>query len=240
MRLYNGDCIEVMGQFENRSIDMILTDLPYGTTKNSWDKKIPMEKLWGQFDRIIKDHGAIVMFAQTPFDKLLGASRIDLLKYEWIWMKHQGTGHLNAKKMPMKKHENILVFYKKPPVYHPQMTEGMPYVAVNRSHSSNYGTQRTVVSVNDGHRYPTSILEFKSDRGLHPTQKPVALCEYLIRTYTDEHDTVLDCCMGCGTTGVACQRAGREFIGIESDPHYFELASKRLLDATASSNPGKR
>lgn len=230
MKLYNGDCIEIMGRLENRSIDMILTDLPYGTTKNGWDRLIPIDKLWAQFERIIKDRGAIVLFAQTPFDKLLGASRIELLKYEWVWLKCHATGHLNAKKMPMKKHENILVFCKKTPVYHPQMAKGTPYIALNRSHSSNYGPQRTVMTRNDGQRYPTSVLAFKSDRGLHPTQKPVALCEYLIRTYTDEGDTVLDCCMGSGTTGVACRNANRNFIGIERDEAFFLAASKRLRE----------
>lgn len=217
-----------MAQLAAHSIDMIFTDLPYGTTRNKWDVKIPLDKLWEQFLRLIKDDGAIVLFAQTPFDKILGASQLKLLKYEWIWVKRQGSGHLNAKKMPLKRHENLLVFYKKLPTYNPQMTEGKPYISKSSSKSSNYDKQRTVVTINDGVRYPSSILEFKSDKGLHPTQKPVALCEYLIKTYTNAGDTVLDCCMGSGTTGVACMNTGREFIGIESSEKYFTTACQRL------------
>lgn len=229
--LYNDDCLCVMRNMASQSVDMILTDLPYGTTRNKWDKPIPLDKLWTEFERIIKDRGAIVLFAQTPFDKMLGASNPKLLKYEWIWVKRQGSGHLNAKKMPLKRHENILVFYKHTPKYNPQMTEGKAYTAKSGRASENYDKQKSVFTVNNGTRYPTSILEFNSEKGLHPTQKPVALCEYLIRTYTDEGDTVLDCCMGSGTTGVACRRLNREFIGIEKDAEMYEIAKQRIEEA---------
>ena len=231
MKLYNDDCFCVMRNMPSRSVDMILTDLPYGTTRNEWDRPLPLDKLWTEFERIIKDRGAIVLFAQTPFDKILGASNPKLLKYEWIWVKRQGSGHLNAKKMPLKRHENLLVFYKKLPKYNPQMTEGKAYTIKSGRASANYGEQKTVVTENSGMRYPTSVLEFNSDKGLHPTQKPVALCEYLIRTYTDEGDTVFDCCMGSGTTGVACRRLNREFIGIEKNAKMYAIAKQRIAEA---------
>ena len=233
MKLYNDDCFCVMRNMPSRSVDMILTDLPYGTTRNEWDRPLPLDKLWTEFERIIKDRGAIVLFAQTPFDKILGASNPKLLKYEWIWVKRQGSGHLNAKKMPLKRHENLLVFYKKLPKYNPQMTEGKAYTAQSGRASNNYGKQKSTLTVNNGTRYPTSILEFKSEKGLHPTQKPVALCEYLIKTYTDEGDTVLDCCMGSGTTGVASCKLNREFIGIEMEQQYFDLSLKRISESMA-------
>ena len=228
MKLYNADCFDVMDLLPGESVDMVLTDLPYGTTRNKWDTPLPLDKLWSRLLRIIKPNGAIVLFAQTPFDKILGASNIKLLRYEWIWVKRQGSGHLNAKKMPLKRHENLLVFYKKPPKYNPQMTVGKPYFAKSGRASTNYDVQKTVYTVNSGTRYPTSVLEFNSEKGYHPTQKPVTLCEYLICTYTDEGETVLDCCMGSGTTGVACRRLNREFIGIEKDADIFKIAKKRI------------
>ena len=210
------------------SVDMILCDLPYGTTRNKWDSIIPLDDLWGHYKRIIKKNGAIVLFAQTPFDKVLGASNLEMLKYEWVWQKENGTGFLNAKKMPMKIHENILVFYQELPTYNPQMRTGFkPYTQKSGRGSSNYGEQVSVVTENSGERYPIDVLEFPRDKGkLHPTQKPVALLEYLIRTYTDEGDTVMDNCMGSGSTGVACVNTRRNFIGIELDPNYFETAKK--------------
>ena len=231
MRLYQGDCLEIMPSIKQKSVDMVLCDLPYGRTRNKWDTQIPLDKLWAEFDRIVKDNGVIVLFAQTPFDKQLGSSNLKLLKYEWIWVKKQGSGHLNANKMPLKRHENILVFYKKLPKYHPQMTKGKAYTAISGRSSSNYNQQRSVTTINEGTRYPTSILEFKSEKGMHPTQKPVALCEYLIRTYTDEGDVVLDCCMGSGTTGVASCNLNREFIGIEKEQKYFYLSQKRIKES---------
>ena len=235
IQLYQGDCLEEMKNIPDKSVDMVLCDLPYGTTQNKWDSIIPLEPLWEQYKRIIKDNGAIVLFAQTPFDKVLGASNLKMLKYEWIWEKQQGTGFLNAKKMPLKKHENILVFYKKLPVYNPQMI-GNEIRTIKRNKNGkttdNYGKftydeQSTYVG-----RYPTSILSFDRDKNkLHPTQKPVALLEYLIKTYTNEGEIVLDNCMGSGSTGVACININRKFIGIELEEKYFEMAKNRIEEA---------
>lgn len=212
----------------DKSVDMILCDLPYGTTRNKWDSIIPLESLWDQYKRVIKDNGAILLTAQTPFDKVLGVSNLKMLKYEWIWNKSSGTGHLNAKKMPMKNHENVLVFYKKLPTYNPQMTKGKPYTQKSGRASSNYNPQERVITINEGLRYPLTIQRFNNEKGLHPTQKPVALFEYLIKTYTNEGETVLDNCMGSGTTGVACKNLNRNFIGMELDETYFEIAKNRI------------
>lgn len=228
-KLLQGDCLELMENIPDKSIDMILCDLPYGTTKNKWDSVIDLESLWGGYRRIIKDNGAIVLFAQTPFDKVLGNSNLKMLKYEWIWEKHMATGHLNAKKMPMKAHENILVFYKKLPIYNPQFTEGKPYIVNRGNDSSNYGKQRATTTINNGFRYPRDIVKFKHDKEkLHPTQKPVELLEYLIKTYTNENMLVLDNCMGSGSTGIACLNTNRRFIGIELDENYFQIAQDRI------------
>lgn len=225
-----GDCLELMKDIHDKSIDMILCDLPYGTTKNKWDSVINLDLLWKQYERIIKDNGCIILFAQTPFDKVLGTSNLKLLKYEWIWQKDNGTGFLNAKKMPLKLHENILVFYKNTPTYNPQMRKGFkPYSQKSGRGSSNYGEQIRVITENDGTRYPVDIVEFKRDKNkLHPTQKPVALLEYLIKTYTNEGNLVLDNCMGSGSTGVACKNLNRSFIGIELDENYFNIAKERI------------
>jgi len=171
--LQQGDCLELMKNIPDKSIDMILCDLPYGTTRNKWDTVIDLESLWGSYRRIVKDRGAIVLFAQTPFDKVLGNSNLKMLRYEWIWEKHIPTGFLNAKKMPLKAHENILVFYKNLPVYNPQFTEGKPYISRCSGHSSNYDKQKdNVIIINDGYRYPRDIVKFKQDKEkLHPTQK---------------------------------------------------------------------
>jgi site-specific DNA-methyltransferase (adenine-specific) len=232
IELWHGDCLELMNDIPDESVDMILCDLPYGTTRNKWDKCIPLEKLWQEYKRVTKKNGAIVLFAQTPFDKVLGASNIAMLKYEWIWEKSQGTGHLNAKKMPMKSHENILVFYRRLPTYNPQWECGLPYAKTHSLHSTNYGKQKdNVVSISDGRRYPKDVLRFgkgETDKHLHPTQKPVALLEYLIKTYTNSGDTVLDNCMGSGSTGVACVNTNRFFIGIELDDEYFNIAKQRI------------
>lgn len=231
--LRQGDCIELMSKLPNKSIDMILCDLPYGTTKNKWDCVIDLKQLWSQYERLIKDNGCICLFAQTPFDKVLGNSNLKLLKYEWIWQKESGTGFLNANKMPLKIHENILVFYKKLPIYNPQMREGFkPYKCKRGSHSSNYGDyEQGYVTESDGKRFPIDIIEFKRDKEkLHPTQKPVSILEYLIKTYTNENMLVLDNCMGSGSTGVACLNTNRKFIGFELDKEYFEIAKKRIED----------
>ena len=231
IKLIRGDCLERMKEIPDGSVDMVLCDLPYGTTQNKWDSIIPLSELWEQYERIIKDNGAIALTAQTPFDKVLGVSNLRLLRYEWIWRKPSGTGHLNAKKMPMKNHENVLVFYKKLPTYNPQMTVGKPYTQKSGRASSNYNPQSSVVTVNTGNRYPLSVLDFATDKSLHPTQKPIALMEYLIRTYTNEGDVVLDNCMGSGTTGVACVNTNRNFIGIELDEGYFKIAQDRISTA---------
>lgn len=228
-----GDCLELMKDIPDRSIDMVLCDLPYGTTRNKWDSVIPLNKLWEQYERIIKDNGAIVLFSQMPFSAELVHSNLKLFKYEWIWQKDNGTGFLNAKKMPLKIHENILVFYKKLPLYNPQMRTGFkPYKCKQGRHSTNYGAyEQGHITESNGERYPIDIIEFKKDSGLHPTQKPVALLEYLIKTYTNEGETVLDNCMGSGSTGVACINTNRNFIGYELDEKYFEIAKKRINEA---------
>lgn len=212
---------------------MILTDLPYGSTKNKWDSVIPLDRLWDSYNRVIKDNGAIVLFSQMPFTATLVNSNQKMFRYEWIWQKEMGTGFLNAKKMPLKIHENICVFYKKLPIYHPQMRTGFkPYSIKQGSDSSDYGDYHRVITVNDGERYPVDILTFQRDKTrIHPTQKPIMLCEYLINTYTDIGDVVLDTCMGSGTTGVAALNTKRNFIGYELDEKYYEIAKERIEKA---------
>ena len=225
-----GNCLELMKDIPDKSIDMILCDLPYGTTRNKWDSIIDLKKLWVQYERIIKDDGAIVLFSQMPFTAELVHSNLNLFKYEWIWQKENGTGFLNAKKMPLKIHENIEIFYKKTPTYNPQMRKGFkPYSQMSGRGSSNYGEQIRVQTINEGERYPIDIIEFKRDKEkLHPTQKPVELLEYLIRTYTNESEIVLDNAMGSGSTGVACINTNRNFIGIELDENYYKIACERI------------
>lgn len=247
--LMKGDCLERMKEIESGSVDMILADPPYGTTQCKWDSVIPLAPMWEQLKRIIKPNGAIVLMAQTPFDKVLGASNLPMLKYEWIWEKTAATGHLNAKKAPMKAHENalvfsddpethenMLVFYGKQPTYNPHMTHGHePTNSFTKSDDADGECYGKTVSVSGGgstSRYPRSVQIFKSDKqklSLHPTQKPVALMEYLIKTYTNEGETVLDFTAGSGTTGVAARNLNRKFIGIEMDEHYFEVAKGRIL-----------
>ncbi|MDF9611871.1 site-specific DNA-methyltransferase [Bacillus cereus] len=229
--IYNEDCLEGMRRIPDKSIDMILCDLPYGTTQNKWDSIIPLDKLWEQYTRIIKDDGAIVLTAQTPFDKVLGAANLKMLKYEWIWRKNKATGHLNAKKMPMKEHENVLVFYKKLPTYNAQglIKKDVPTIRKGGSgNGTNYG-KSDKDAIQEYGNYPKSCIEFPMDTGtFHPTQKPVALFEYLIKTYTNEGETVLDNCMGSGTTAIACMNTNRNFIGFELDREYFEKATQRI------------
>lgn len=236
-----GDCLELMKEIPDESIDMILCDLPYGTTKNKWDSVIPLNKLWKSYERIIKDNGAIVLFSQMPFSAELVHSNLKLFKYEWIWRKDNGTGFLNAKKMPLKIHENILVFYKKLPLYNPQMRTGFkPYKCKQGRHSTNYGAyEQGHITESNGERYPIDIIKFKKDSGLHPTQKPVELLEYLIKTYTNENETVLDNCMGSGSTGVACINTNRDFIGYELNEEYFNIAQNRLREAWKEKHKNK-
>ena len=232
IELIKGDCLQVLSGIPDKSIDMICADLPYGTTRCKWDTLIDLQALWQHYKRIIKDNGAIVLHAQTPFDKVLGASNLPMLRYEWIWEKGTATGHLNAKKAPMKAHENILVFYKKLPKYRPVKTVGHRPVNAfyTRKTGDCYGTAETVTSGGGStERYPRSVLRMPVENNtLHPTQKPLALIEYLVRTYTDEGDTVLDNCMGSGTTGVACKKLNRQFIGIELTDNYFAIAKERI------------
>lgn len=229
-----GDCLELLPMMKPHSVDMVLCDLPYGTTRNKWDSVLPLEELWLEYWRVVKPDGAIVLTAQAPFDKILGASEIRFLKYEWIWQKGKATGHLNAKKQPMKAHENILVFYRSQCTYNPQMRQGEPYKAGRgKSNDKNYGSYgRERNDSPDGRRYPRSVLDFPGvSTPQHPTQKPLALMEYLIRTYTNEGETVLDNTMGSGTTGVACVNSRRNFVGFEKDESYFLIASDRIREA---------
>lgn len=227
--LYQGDCLEIMKQIPDKSVDMILCDLPYGTTACKWDTIIPFDKLWEQYNRVIKDNGAIVLFGSEPFSSALRMSNIKNYKYDWVWNKKQTGNPFLAKKQPLKIHENIMVFNTL--FYKPIMRIGKMRTK-GGSKESNIkvfgGTDKTQNNI----YYPTSILDIPNcankSKKLHPTQKPVALCEYLIKTYTNENDTVLDNCMGSGTTGVACKHLNRNFIGIELDPHYFEIAKNRI------------
>lgn len=231
-----GDCLELMKEIPDGSIDMILCDLPYGTTQCKWDAVIPFESLWSHYTRIIKNNGVIALFADEPFSANLVHSNLKLYRYELIWQKEQGTDFLNANRKPLKAHEKIQIFYKKQPVYNKQLTDGKPYRAVNSGKKSTncYGSFRMGYFKSMGDkRNPVSVLKFNRERGLHPTQKPVALLEYLVKTYTNEGETVLDNCMGSGSTGVACINTGRRFIGMELDPQYFEIAEKRIAEAAA-------
>jgi site-specific DNA-methyltransferase (adenine-specific) len=236
LQLYQGDCLEVMKQIPDKSVDMILCDLPYQKTQNHWDKVIPFDELWNEYKRIIKDNGAIVLFGQSNFTAELICSNLKMYRYSLIWEKTKAGGFLNANRMPLQAHEDIVVFYKKLPIYNPQMMDGKPYVkkAVTNGDGGNYGKFERVgkVNVNSGTRYPRSVIRFANDNhnSLHPTQKPVELLEYLIKTYTNEGDTVLDNCMGSGSTGVAAKNLNRDFIGIELDENYFEIAKSRILD----------
>ena len=232
----NAECLEHMADLPDGKFDMVLADLPYGTTNCKWDTVIDLGALWKEYSRL--SSGPVVLFAQTPFDKVLGASNLKELRYEWIWEKTSATGHLNAKKMPMKAHENILVFYKNRPTYNPQKTcNHIRKAATKKGDGSEiYGTQRMDgLRYDSTERYPRSVITFKSDKqlsNLHPTQKPVDLCRYMIRTYTNPGDVVLDNTMGSGTTGVAAIAEGRGFYGIEIDPDYFSIAEDRILEAT--------
>lgn len=233
IKLLQGNCLELMKDIPDGSVDMILCDLPYGITKCKWDSVIPFDVLWEQYNRVIKDNGAIVLFAQGVFTHKLAMSNIAHYKYEWIWRKSFATGFLNSKRIPLRAHENILVFYKKPPTYNPQFTQGKPYKTKNGALSPVYDENfASVETVSDGRRYPIDVLDFKIEKGLHPTQKPVALLEYLIKTYTNEGETVMDNCMGSGSTGVACVNTNRNFIGMELDKTYFDVAKERIENET--------
>jgi site-specific DNA-methyltransferase (adenine-specific) len=223
-----------MNNIPEKSIDMILTDLPYGSTQCKWDVVIPFEKLWNQYSRIIKDNGAIVLFGTEPFSSILRLSNLKHYKYDWIWDKVKGTGFLNAKSQPMRNHELISVFYKKQCTYNPIKTHGHNKKRSYRGkhlQSDVYGEMENGCQYDSTERYPRSIQVFSTDiqkSALHPTQKPLALCEYLIKTYTNENDLVLDSCIGSGTTAIACINTGRNYIGYEKDKKYFDISKERI------------
>jgi len=251
IKLYNGDCFEVMNNIEDHSIDMIFTDLPYATTNNSWDFMIDLDRLWAHYKRVIKKNGCIALWAQAPFSHILAVSNLKWYRYEWIIEKTRATGHLNANKMPMKAHENVLlfsegdglpetvqIFYNKLPTYNPQKTTGHKPVNNYIKHSdnsSNYGAvSNGICGGGQTDRYPRDVLHFSWDTqklALHPTQKPLDACLYFVRTYTDEGDTLLDSCMGSGTIGVACKELNRNFIGIELDENNFYIANNRIINS---------
>ena len=231
--LMHGDCLEKMKSIPSQSVDLILTDPPYGTTKCKWDSVIDFVLMWAELKRIIKPNGAILLFGAEPFSSLLRASNIKDFRYDWIWEKTQATGFLNAKFQPLRAHEIISVFYAKKPTFNPQKTKGHKRKQSARTDidSECYGKALKRYEYDSEERYPRSIQIFNSDKqkeSLHPTQKPVALLEYLIKTYSNEGETVLDFTMGSGSTGVACMNTRRNFIGIEQDNGYFATATERL------------
>ena len=253
--LLNGDCLKMMKEIPDNSIDMVLCDLPYGTSASSWDKKLPMNDLWNEYKRIIKHNRAIVLFSQQPFTSLLITSNIEMWKYNWIWEKDNGTNFMNSHFCPLKITEDICVFGNGATsfvkngenlIYNPQFSKGKPYSIISGNQKSNSAVVRGgkggrddvggYKTESDGKRYPKNLIKFNRDKDkLHPTQKPVSLCEYLIQTYTNEGDVVLDNCMGSGTTGIACLNTNRKFIGMELDDTYFEIAKKRIEEADIKS-----
>jgi len=237
-KVYNEDCIGDNGMclIEDKSIDMILCDLPYGTTRNKWDVIIPFDKLWEQYERVVKDNGAIVLTSSQPFTTKLINSKMNLFKYIWVWDKKNPTGFLNAKKRPLSRTEDVCVFYKKQPTYNPIMEErGKPRKKggyVKGTGTENYGDFNSVESFNNTY-YPTNLIEISNanrKEKVHPTQKPVALFEYLIQTYTNEGDIILDNCMGSGTTAIASINTNRDYIGFELDNTYYNLANERISE----------
>ncbi len=237
IELIQGDCLVKMKYIPDKSIDMILCDLPYGTTACSWDSLISFDKLWEQYNRICKKTSPIVLFGQEPFSSMLRLSNIDSWKYDWYWEKERLTNISQVKKRAGKTIETISVFYRKQCIYNPQMSKHHGKLRSNKVKNGKMGIltdsgEKKVFEYNDtGFRYPTQLLTFQRDclkSNLHPTQKPVLLCEYLVKTYTNEGDTVLDSCMGSGTTGISCQNLRRNFIGIELDPKYFMIAENRI------------
>lgn len=237
-RFYKGDCLELMQEIPAGSVDMILCDLPYGQTHNKWDSVIPFEPLWEQYCRVIKDNGAIVLFAQGMFTAQLMASNSDRWRYNLIWEKTTPTGFLNANKMPLRAHEDICVFYKRLPTYNPQKTQGHERKVSKAAHkkgckqSTNYGYV-AAHSYESTERHPRSVLKFSTDKqtcSIHPTQKPVAICEYLIKTYTNPGELVLDNTAGSATTGIACLNTDRDYILIEKDEQIYAAGFERLRE----------
>ena len=234
MKLLNGDCLELMSNIPSKSVDLILCDLPYGMTDCKWDNVIPFDKLWTLYYNVIKDNGAIVLFSAQPFTTRLIYSNLKHFRYCWYWKKNNATGGIFCKYQPMRCIEDICVFYKKMPTYNPQGLKKLEQVRISQPRSQGVYSKKKNPSIQTHTGYPKHFLEFDNsisgNKRLHPTQKPVKLLEYLIKTYTDEGDTVLDNCMGSGSTGVACLNTNRDFIGIELDSNYFEIAKNRILN----------
>ena len=231
-KILHGDCVELMNDIATESIDMILCDLPYGTTACKWDIIIPFDKLWQSYNRVIKDNGAIVLFGHEPFSSKLRLSNLENYKYDWKWDKVRGSNFATVKIRPFNSFEDIMIFYKKQPTYNPQMIKGEPYTQKQGfvGESKQTGLHRKeVVTISDGNRYPITIIKFSKESGLHPTQKPVDLLEYLIKTYTNEGDTVLDNCSGSGTTAIACINTNRNYICMEKDSEYYNKSIERIL-----------
>lgn len=235
-QVFSENCLEGMKKIHDGSVDCIITDLPYGITASSWDKRIPFAPMWQQFNRVTKRNAAVVLFAQMPFGAELIMSNLKNFRYEIIWEKLIAVGFYNANKMPLRAHENILIFYRQLPTYNPQFTQGEPY---HRNHTtlrqSVYSKSERIPTKNDGRRYPRDVQKFATAYGkrrlFHPTEKPTDLLEYLIKTYTDEGETVLDATMGSGSTGVACVNTGRNFIGFETEKNFYDIALKRISTA---------
>lgn len=232
IKLIKGDCLEIMKDIPDGSIDMILTDPPYGTTACKWDTIIPLDLMWGEIKRIIKPRGAIVFTSSQPFTTTLISSNMKMFKYCWVYRKPQGVDPFMSKIRPLNDIEDVVVFCKKSTTYNPQLETGRAYSITrdkkSRLNELNNTVFKETTTVNKGTRLPKRVLDFKQERGLHPTQKPVPLMEYLIKTYTNENETVLDFTMGSGTTGVACINTNRKFIGIELDSTYFKIAEERI------------
>tara|TARA_Y100000590_G_C15654344_1_gene990032 strand:- start:442 stop:1170 length:729 start_codon:yes stop_codon:yes gene_type:complete len=236
MKLLNGDCLELLNDVDDKSVDMILCDLPYGQTHNKWDSVIPLDKLWKQYKRVIKDNGCIALFGQGMFTADLMYSNKKWWKYNLIWDKVLTNGFLNANRMPLRSHEDITIFYNKPPTYNPQKVLGKKNHTkgkVKQNKNNNYGKHNFVDNSDElgNMKHPKSILTFTRPHSSvmkHPTEKPVEVCEWLIKSYTNEGDVVLDNCMGSGTTGIACENTNRKFIGMELNKEYFEQAVNRI------------
>jgi site-specific DNA-methyltransferase (adenine-specific) len=236
--ILHGDCLELMKDITDGSIDMILCDLPYGTTACKWDTIIPFEPLWEQYERVIKPNGAIVLTASQPFTSVLTCSNLEWFKYEWIWIKNRGSNFASVKKIPIKEHESVLIFYKNAPTYNPQMQKrtggGIDRVKKSfkqtRDKISEHGVEVKGAEWLGELRYPSSWQKFNCEVGLHPTQKPIALFEYLIKTYTNENDLVLDNTAGSGTTAIACLNTNRQFIVMEKEKEYFDIINKRVSE----------
>lgn len=235
-QLYNGDCLEVMDYLieQGVKVDCVLTDPPYGTTQCKWDSIIPFDEMWKRLNKLIKPNGAIVLFGSEPFSSNLRLSNLKDYKYDWVWEKPQGVNPLLAKKQPLNNIEYIHIFYKKQSIYNPQFEDGTPYKITRDKNKRlceiNNHIFKETTTINEGKRYPKRILKFKRETGMHPTQKPVALLEYLIKTYTNENEIVLDFTMGSGSTGVACMNLNRKFIGIELEERYFDIAINRIFE----------